>query len=389
MHTPTVTLEAEPETPVLPPPAPAASAVAPFLAMAVENLDRSLSQDPASKWHAEAEDASRGSADLPPWLSQSTLNTSTALRDMQALKAKGVKNVRWRSLTSQRASSCFQGIVASVKTQLRDLARSGCEDVTPSAPQEGKAWVDRMWQSSRRSMQDMRDDASKRPATLLLELPSTVWNKFDVAQVTTEDQCTTVLLRLCTHHKGEIVETNARDCKWTLTDGPCPNMPSAADRAVQIMHPQFRCYPRDHQTTQTSCVDFGKQDIRGPSRAENPDWGRQMHRFYVPCTGTTARHWARTTTCTTLGSLFKILGRDYTAAAIYYVYLTMRVVAVKATADVSSLTWRSSIRVAREDQHEAVKEFCEVSSGCLYQPLVVQQPACFKKTLQDTSHGCS
>ena len=51
-----------------------------------------------------------------------------------------------------------------------------------------------------------------------------------------------------------------------------------------------------------------------------PDWAAQCNRCIVPCKGTDRYEWLRKSPVITLGELFKPLGTDHTAKAIYAFY---------------------------------------------------------------------
>ena len=70
-------------------------------------------------------------------------------------------------------------------------------------------------------------------------------------------------------------------------------------------------------------------DGRYTVRDLKPDWHAQKLRVLVPCGGTPDYHWCRDGLVVTLGQLFYILGKNWTAAQIYSFYRTLRIVALK------------------------------------------------------------
>ena len=60
-----------------------------------------------------------------------------------------------------------------------------------------------------------------------------------------------------------------------------------------------------------------------------PDWVNQIVRVVVPCVGTNRFHWVRIGPVVSLGQLFLILGKLFSAAQIFHFYRTLRVVALK------------------------------------------------------------
>ena len=63
-----------------------------------------------------------------------------------------------------------------------------------------------------------------------------------------------------------------------------------------------------------------------------PDWDRQVYLCAVLCRSECNWHWLRNTLCSTLGHLFKVLGKEHTAVDIYQFYLSRKLV-VRKVAD--------------------------------------------------------
>ena len=60
-----------------------------------------------------------------------------------------------------------------------------------------------------------------------------------------------------------------------------------------------------------------------------PNWSAQVNQSIVPCQKADTHEWVREGPAITLSELFKLLGTDYTAKAIYAFYRTCRLVALK------------------------------------------------------------
>ncbi len=61
----------------------------------------------------------------------------------------------------------------------------------------------------------------------------------------------------------------------------------------------------------------------------HPDWKLQTLRSVVPCRAVRTFHWRRVCGCITLGRLFGMLGKDFSADVLYPFYRTRRVVVRK------------------------------------------------------------
>jgi len=60
-----------------------------------------------------------------------------------------------------------------------------------------------------------------------------------------------------------------------------------------------------------------------------PDWDNQKYLCVVPCKSSAGWHWLRQTLCTTLGQMFKVLGKEHTAYDIYKFYMSRKIVVRK------------------------------------------------------------
>ena len=79
------------------------------------------------------------------------------------------------------------------------------------------------------------------------------------------------------------------------------------------------------------------------------DSRKQWLRVKVPSTSTSDFEWRRTGSVVTLGQLFMILGKTHNNAAIYYLYRTLRIVALKkrktsAAAGAPGKSWKATSR---------------------------------------------
>ena len=64
-----------------------------------------------------------------------------------------------------------------------------------------------------------------------------------------------------------------------------------------------------------------------------PDWELQTLRSVVPCRAAPSLHWRRACRCITLGRLFGMLGKDFSADVLYHFYRSRRVVVAKMRKD--------------------------------------------------------
>ena len=60
-----------------------------------------------------------------------------------------------------------------------------------------------------------------------------------------------------------------------------------------------------------------------------PDWSNQQYLCVVPCQDAYTHHWLRSTLCSTLGDMFKALGKEHSASAIYTFYMSRKQVVRK------------------------------------------------------------
>ena len=90
------------------------------------------------------------------------------------------------------------------------------------------------------------------------------------------------------------------------------------------------------------------------------DFQQQHLRVIVPCAGTTEYEWRRTGVVVTLGELFILLGEKWAAAAIYYFYRTLRIVALKRRKNSSAgapASGRATGLTGSEFQAAKIREF--------------------------------
>ena len=312
-------------------------------------------------------DVPGSSRDAPAWMLRSQEERTPELLAMQALKTRGLTHVRWRGERHRCRNSTFEAVLHTVRAEV--LAKVIGQMARPF---DGKTWVEEMWKSSRQAIQNIRDGITKTPATLLFELPTTIFSKYERAKIKTEKDQIEALLHLVCHHKGEVVEVDNRFNEWILVSGTCPAMPLRGDKNWPKLHPQFSCYqPQTSNDGRSfrwpaprrggSC-EFGKKVVQTNRPGQLPDWEQQKNRFYVPCVNDSGSHWLRETRGTTLGVLFAQLGDQFPASTIYYFYLSMRILVVKAQGSTPSVTWRQAMKVSIDDQDQVVKDFCRVTN---------------------------
>ena len=160
------------------------------------------------------------------------------------------------------------------------------------------------------------------------------------------------VVQLVSKHSGEIVEFDHTKMGWMLHRLVPPG--SASGPSVE-WNQQWNCKedgsptfdaPKDTEYGYTRVPDSITKMSEDIQRVLNssyheliaiqdevdpllPHWEAQRLRTVVPCVGTQAYEWRRTGQVVTLGTLFMALGKRYSAAAIYYFYRTLRIVATK------------------------------------------------------------
>ena len=92
--------------------------------------------------------------------------------------------------------------------------------------------------------------------------------------------------------------------------------------------------------------EFGKSMVLPPrgraswleTDVDYPDWTNQRHRCFVPCLHTQEFHWVRMVSVTSLGLLFKYLGKKFSAKEILSYYLSLRPVVIKYSRSLAAAT---------------------------------------------------
>ena len=138
-----------------------------------------------------------------------------------------------------------------------------------------------------------------------------------------------LLVQLVNRHKGEVIELNPENCRWTLQSGPTPIVADSNQQFTSGIPPAFGSENPDWRgewSLGQAELDRNTADFR-----TQPAWHRQEHRCFVPCNGETNQHWARVCSCSTLGHLFVGLKWCFSAHDIYAFYHSRRLVSVKYT----------------------------------------------------------
>ena len=138
------------------------------------------------------------------------------------------------------------------------------------------------------------------------------------------------------------MEAIAGSSEWVLRPGPCPDIPPQGGKEPW-QHRQYLCYQPpapapgravgkkgkrkgreweekrllEPEAIPGGCYEFGKSAVLPPqgraSWLENdvdyPDWTNQRHRCVVPCLHAQDFHWKREVLVTSLGRLFRCLGK--------------------------------------------------------------------------------
>ena len=198
-----------------------------------------------------------------------------------------------------------------------------------SDPASGQKWIGKMWERNRKAVQDLRDNSvlcKEEFAILFSNLPKVIDEKYGPKQPGESVTDLAIrLLHLVGKHKGEVVEVSERQGRWHLTKGRCPPLdhqqfrvsPKQETKAASPWQRQEpRLFPEQMEDMVRQCRSASQWEVGGTGLEEQmfwPLWSEQQHRFYVPCTGVKEFHWERRCKCTTLGMLFRALGRAFTA----------------------------------------------------------------------------
>ena len=180
-----------------------------------------------------------------------------------------------------------------------------------------------------------------------------------------------------------------RQGRCHLTKGRCPPLdhqpfrvsPKQETKAASPWQRQEpRLFPEQMEDMVRQCRSASQWEVGGTGLEEQmfwPLWSEQQHRFYVPCTGVKEFHWERRCKCTTLGMLFRALGRAFTASCIYYYYLTRRLVVVKHSPMGSKLKQGVMLPEKRNaaDSKESLKDIAAIILADMQPPWLAVNPS--------------
>ena len=166
------------------------------------------------------------------------------------------------------------------------------------------------------------------------------------------------LVKLLELHRCEVVQISRHESQWKLEDGPCPKPPSQQFRCEPEAQPLARKCSKTKKQSSLEDADkyqiqqeYGRTDapeirtaaeergvLAGFAGTKNmadagvpfvPDWGRQTYLCVVPCRARDDGRWRREMLCSTLGDMFRVLGKEHSVDTIYYFYQSMKIVARK------------------------------------------------------------
>ena len=175
-------------------------------------------------------------------------------------------------------------------------------------------------------VQGIRDNSNLRAQyeQLLSEMPDIThehYNDVDLNELDSPSAWT--LVKLLERHRGEVVHVSHRENDWKLVAGRCPWPRIKYQQQLLCEDPTTpgSCFSRWENS-----MNFQKLEYYEWLR---PKWSEQTFLCVAPCQGSYKHHWRRRTLCSTLGDMFKALGKDYTAAMIYNFYKSRKIVVRK------------------------------------------------------------
>jgi len=357
--------------------------------------------------------------------SQDSPAPGAAAADMLHLKTKPWIHLRYQYVFTKKIDEIFEGrtqfFVHLVKQHYQPhLQNSRVFEYNPFT----ESWRKDRWTQSRRAIQEIRDSSNlaEEYEQLLSELPAATVkfydcmpHSLDVTPVTTSSRLSFndcmpqtrawALVKLSELHRGEVVQISHHQSQWRLEEGSCPEPPSQQLRCESQAQPLAgnsgkrknqldsadeydrwqdmaqieKCqrqeeYGRTDTTeiqiaTEDGVIDAGFAGWDSSRSPLLPDWDRQKYLCVVPCRAREDCHWRREMLCSTLGDMFRVLGKEHSAASIYDFYQT-RKIAVRKLADCER----------RQPQRKRIKHslkraalapgtgVCNICDGCHEQP---------------------
>ena len=274
---------------------------------------------------------------------------SPAFQAMQAMKTRELEHVRWRAARPVAYDPEVQCVEHSMRTDARKEIQTRV-DLAELSGTPGSASVDPVTFLKARHKESLQVTDLKKATpegAKLREQYCELFKRFPHSTVLKvgEDQLRTDLgkaqavTQLVSKHSGEIVEIDRTKMGWILH-------PLAPGSASVEWSKQWNCkedggmaMSKDSEygfpTAQDLTIKMHEQadrvlkETRLDATSLVPNWAAQTRRTVVSCVGTDAYEWRRTGQVVTLGTLFMVLGKKWSALSIYYFYRTLRIVATK------------------------------------------------------------
>ena len=328
------------------------------------DLEAEVSGDTEANIRAGAElEAARADA-LPPYLQrerQPWREQSAELTTVQAIKNREVEHVRYRCVGDFPRDVEIQAVAQQMKvaarTSLEELhlgAQLSDLELPPgSANALGKKFLSEahsrgLWVTN---LEDKGGTSGPQAvflravhSKLLEDIPETAAQKFGEKFLTSPHGRAHLLVGLVNKHSGELVELDRNRFGWELRE-VAPGSASAdvaalartqwacreGGEAAGAPEYEFGYFGVNHNVSvqMSLAVDVVATGHKLWRHHLRPDWASQVTRVRVPCFGTDAFEWRRTGLVVSLGELMRALGVNYTAKQIYYLYRTLRIVALK------------------------------------------------------------
>ena len=345
---------------------------------------------------------------------------------MQLKKSLAFEKIRFRSVDVSAMGWRVQGAVLKLhhalhQTVLRQehmLNLGFLQEVTPPGFASGshqtvcqKKFVT---QGNTKSLQviNMKDpgDVGQRAREgydkLIEDMPEIAIEKLGILDTPTKRFA--ALTNLCRKHSGELVAVDHTRDYWRLIEvdkqyfwwhwgeqffamegghsvsAALPGRDRTAQREQE--HKQWGPFLEGQQNVRTEMSNDINEAVtltHCDRHAFQPDWDKLTFRHVCPCKGTDCFAWVRVSVVASLGELFLILGKEFTASEIYTVYSTLRIAVLKRRKDhcgkpgvgnnVSGLASKSVRRDMKGWKEMLVEEYCLLR--CLDLPHPHDKPA--------------
>ena len=282
---------------------------------------------------------------LPPYLRLALGEApppDTHQADMVAMKAREFEQVRFRSVPTEPRDVHLEATIAPMRNEILDCIdppRGVDMDIMrimdPASGLDPFAFIDK---AHRRSLgvHSLKKDSSSRvgyvdPPALLSAFPAIAESKLG-AQLSTEQGRARAIGQLVAKHAGEVVDFDSNMTCWTLRP---KSGPGAASSDSEPVHPQLVCVDGGGAVGHDDLGEYGRGALETHLRDRDtqaravakylgdvspgdllPDWRAQVSRVVAPCVNNQSHQWHRAGPITTLGEMFMVLGKTYTAKAI-------------------------------------------------------------------------